>query len=218
MSGNRAFTVRQLCDYAIVYSDNIAAKMLKRVYGYHAFRDYAGSIGCPVTATYGLDLTTAREMCIGLNRALQFAEANPLGNEIIDSLRRSIYKSRIPAGLPAGVVVGNKTGDYSGYLNDAAVVFTGDVTYLLCVLSSGASGDGGHVEVSRNVYNAIAGRCCGGGHCETGTAAPGTSWYFAEGTTRRGFETYLCLANPAGRRRRPWSPPWTSTAGSWTSR
>jgi beta-lactamase class A len=196
MPTGRAFTVRQLCEYAIVYSDNVAAKMLKRVYGYHAFRDYAASIGCPVTGTYGLDLTTAREMCIGLNRVLQFAAANPLGQEVIDFLRRSIYKSRIPAGLPAGVEVGNKTGEYGAYLNDAAVVFEGDVTYLLCVLSSGASGDAGHVEVSRNVYNAIAGRCCGGGHCETGTTAPGTAWYFAEGTTRRGFETYLCLANP----------------------
>ncbi len=192
----RAFTVRQLCEYAIIYSDNVAAKMLKRVYGYHAFRDYARSIGCPVTATYSLDLTTAREMCIGLNRVLQFAAANPLGQEVIDFLCRSIYKSRIPAGLPAGVAVGNKTGEYGAYLNDAAVVFEGDVTYLLCVLSSGASGDSGHVEVSRNVYNAIACRCCGGGHCETGSTAPGTAWYFAEGTTRRGFETYLCLANP----------------------
>jgi len=35
-----------------------------------------------------------------------------------------------------------------------------------------------------------------GGHCTSGVAAPGTSWYFAEGTTRCGFETYLCLANP----------------------
>ncbi|MEW6554648.1 MAG: serine hydrolase [Actinomycetota bacterium] len=196
MSGDRAFTVRQLCDYAIVYSDNIAAKMLKRVYGYHAFRDYARSLGCVVTATYGLDLTTAREMCTGLDRLMRFAAADPLGQEIVGFLRRSIYKSRIPAGLPAGVDVGNKTGDYGGYLNDAAVVFEGDVTYFLCVLSSGASGDGGHVEVSRNVYEAIACGCCGGGHCETGTTAPGTAWYFAEGTTRPGFDTYLCLANP----------------------
>jgi poly-gamma-glutamate capsule biosynthesis protein CapA/YwtB (metallophosphatase superfamily) len=37
-----------------------------------------------------------------------------------------------------------------------------------------------------------------GGHC--GTALPGTStsWYFAEGTTRPGFDEWLCVLNPNG--------------------
>jgi beta-lactamase class A len=191
-----AFTTRQLCEYAIVYSDNIAAKMLKRVYGYHAFRDYARSLGCPVTGTYGPNMTTAREICTGLCRLLQFAEVNPLGEEVIDYLRRSIYKSRIPAGLPQEVAVGNKTGDYGAYLNDAAVIFLEETPYVLCILSSGASGDHGHVEVSRNAYDSLAHRCCGGGHCTSGSTQPATQWYFAEGTTRSGFETWLCLANP----------------------
>jgi hypothetical protein len=35
-----------------------------------------------------------------------------------------------------------------------------------------------------------------GGHCVTGAPAPGTDWYFAEGTTRDGFEEWICLQNP----------------------
>ena len=35
-----------------------------------------------------------------------------------------------------------------------------------------------------------------GGHNVMGATAPGTSWYFAEGTTRSGFEEWLTLANP----------------------
>ncbi len=35
-----------------------------------------------------------------------------------------------------------------------------------------------------------------GGHDVVGATAPSDLWYFAEGTTRTGFETWLCLANP----------------------
>jgi len=35
-----------------------------------------------------------------------------------------------------------------------------------------------------------------GGHAEHGAVEASPSWYFAEGTTRAGFETWLCVANP----------------------
>ncbi|MBN2025152.1 MAG: hypothetical protein JW854_00115, partial [Actinobacteria bacterium] len=37
-----------------------------------------------------------------------------------------------------------------------------------------------------------------GGHCVCGVAAPAEDWYFAEGTTREGFDEWLCLQNPQG--------------------
>ena len=35
-----------------------------------------------------------------------------------------------------------------------------------------------------------------GGHDVLGAAAPQAEWYFAEGCTRPGFDTWLCLQNP----------------------
>ncbi|MDY6795494.1 MAG: hypothetical protein SWK76_09500 [Actinomycetota bacterium] len=35
-----------------------------------------------------------------------------------------------------------------------------------------------------------------GGHDVVGANAPGDTWYFAEGTTRTGFEEWICLQNP----------------------
>jgi len=35
-----------------------------------------------------------------------------------------------------------------------------------------------------------------GGHCVMGSNSLDTQWYFAEGTTRSGFDTYICLQNP----------------------
>jgi hypothetical protein len=36
-----------------------------------------------------------------------------------------------------------------------------------------------------------------GGHDAMGAPYPKTDWYFAEGTTRTGFATYYCIANPS---------------------
>ena len=38
-----------------------------------------------------------------------------------------------------------------------------------------------------------------GGHAARGVVEPSGTWYFAEGTTRRGFHQWLCLQNPGGR-------------------
>ena len=190
-----AFTTRELCSYAIVYSDNVAARMLKRVYGYHAFRDYARSIGCPVAGTYNINSTTAREMGILLMRVLQFAQTDLLGQEVIAYLEEGTGRSGIPAGLPQGVKAGNKTGYYQGFVNDAAVVFLDDLTYILCVLSEGAPGFSVHAEASRLVYEDISRRYYPGG-----TAArsyqPSQQWFFAQASTAVPFETWLCLSNP----------------------
>jgi len=37
-----------------------------------------------------------------------------------------------------------------------------------------------------------------GGHATCGVRAPSDTWYFAEGTTRGGFQEWLCLQNPTG--------------------
>jgi hypothetical protein len=43
-----------------------------------------------------------------------------------------------------------------------------------------------------------------GGHTSGGAASPSPTWYFAEGTTRKGFQEWLCMQNP-------WDREVTST-------
>jgi len=191
------FTVRQLCRLAITHSDNVAANMLRRRFGYVPYRNYAASLGCPVSGrTDGRNQTTARELGVVLRRVLAFAAENPLGQEVIQFLKDDIYRTRIPAGVPSYVPVGNKTGDYAGYMNDMAIVFTEDTPYILVVLSYAASGDGGHARISSFTYGHVSSRLCTGGHCAPGLREPGKEWYFAEGYTGPGFHEWLCLENP----------------------
>jgi hypothetical protein len=51
------------------------------------------------------------------------------------------------------------------------------------------------VVAERPMYFNYQGTMSGGDNV-MGATAPGTSWYFAEGTTRPGFEEWLTLANP----------------------
>ncbi|MBU1670067.1 MAG: IPT/TIG domain-containing protein [Actinobacteria bacterium] len=37
-----------------------------------------------------------------------------------------------------------------------------------------------------------------GGHCNAGVSDPGTTFYFAEGTTRPDFDSFICLQDPGG--------------------
>ena len=45
-------------------------------------------------------------------------------------------------------------------------------------------------------YCGLAGNDLQGGHCVVGAKAAAKRWYFAEGTTRKGFEEWLCIQNP----------------------
>ena len=45
-------------------------------------------------------------------------------------------------------------------------------------------------------YQGLSQNNWSGGHCVLGTNSPAKEWYFAEGTTRNGFEEWLCLQNP----------------------
>ncbi len=214
-----SFTVRQLCRLTITHSDNAAATMLKRTYSYGAFRDYAASIGCPVTGTRdGRNMTTPRELGIMLRRIMDFASSNPLGEEILQFMKEGIYRSRIPAGIPPGVEVGNKTGDYGSYRNDSALVFTEDTPYILVILSSGAGGDVGHVRLSRYIYEHVASRICTGGHCLAGVEEVAKEWFFAEGYTGEGFHQWFCLQNPGDVSSRVSVEYFTQENGALTAR
>ncbi len=55
---------------------------------------------------------------------------------------------------------------------------------------------GGTVVAERALYYRYGAAGWAGGDCERGAPAAATHWSFAEGTTRAGFDTWLCVANP----------------------
>ena len=69
---------------------------------------------------------------------------------------------------------------------------SGDVGIKICSIN------GAGIAVERPVYFNYSGNI-DGGHNVLGAAEPRKEWYFAEGCTRQGFDTYLCIINPEKR-------------------
>lgn len=77
--------------------------------------------------------TSVRDCCT----YLKMASAGQLegASSVLGYMNQQQRRSKIPAGVPAGVTVGNKTGELSNVENDAAIIYGGSGTYVLCVMS-----------------------------------------------------------------------------------
>lgn len=83
--------------------------------------------------------TTARDtshFLVGLNAGLWFTK------EAKDAIMKDMQDQKYRAGIPAGCegcTVYNKTGEFSGYTHDAAIVKDGDSEYAVVIFSKGGS-------------------------------------------------------------------------------
>ncbi|MFL5356464.1 serine hydrolase [Archangium sp.] len=102
--------------------------------------------------------TTARDLATLLAAIEQGRAASPASTQAMRSiLLAQELNQEIPAGLPQGTPVAHKTGQISGVLHDAAIVYpSGRAPYILVVLTSGIPDEQVArtliVDVSRRVY------------------------------------------------------------------
>jgi beta-lactamase class A len=107
----------------------------------------------------GLNNTaTARDLATLLTAIEQGKAASPSSTKAMrDILLAQELNNEIPAGLPPGTRVAHKTGQISGVLHDAAIVYpSGRAPYVLVVLTSGIPDEKVArsliVDISRSVY------------------------------------------------------------------
>lgn len=82
--------------------------------------------------------TTARDLAVLLESLVSERAASPRScREMLAILEKQEFNEEIPAGLPPGTRVAHKTGDISGVLHDAAIVFppAGRPPFVLVVLT-----------------------------------------------------------------------------------
>ena len=84
------------------------------------------------------NLSTPREMA-RLSEAFERGEGLSAESRdaAIDILKRQTLNSRIPALLPFGVKAAHKTGSLRGVRNDVGIVYAGDTTYVIALMSKG---------------------------------------------------------------------------------
>jgi beta-lactamase class A len=146
-----AVSVRDLLEHMITRSSNLATNTLIGLVGAEKANATAHALGArDMQVLRGVEddkayaagrnnTTTARDLA-ALMAAIETGKAAARAST--DSMRavlsRQEFNDEIPAGLPAGTRVAHKTGQITGHLHDAAIVYPqGRGPYVLVVLTRG---------------------------------------------------------------------------------
>jgi len=155
------YTVRELIEFAITHSDNIATNMLLRRFGRANVFAYMNRLGGKVTLfdeeTVG---TTPREMATYM-RLLQSKSGlgdSRLRQFLLKTLSQTEFADRAAAGVPEGVRVAHKIGTLPGVVNDVAMVFGPEHTFVIACYSMGVDEETAPdviASVTQTVYQAL---------------------------------------------------------------
>jgi len=108
------------------------------------------------------DISTPNDFLLLLEKIQRGEGLSPSSRDaVIDILKRQKFGERIPALLPFGVTVAHKTGSIKGVRNDIGIVYAGDHTYGIALLSkrceSGQEATELLAKISKIVYDAFVG-------------------------------------------------------------
>lgn len=129
------YTLRQVADYSIRYSDNAAFVMLQRYLDRNGLVNYAQSLGCPGANEfqYTWPDITALDAAIWWADIYNFAKTSSYGAELYDVFLNATQPS-IKKGLNEEHPVAHKSGSMSYYFHDCGVVESED-PYILVLLT-----------------------------------------------------------------------------------
>lgn len=158
------YTIRKLCEFSIIYSDNIAANMLYRVVGKENLIKYLEELGG--FSTSDKINVSPYDMGIYIEELYRFYIDHPvLGGELIGYLSNTVYNNRIPAYLPENkeLDIAHKIGNLPklSTLHDVGIIFT-EQPYILCIMSKDIDyGDDGSdgckiiAQISKIIYDFV---------------------------------------------------------------
>lgn len=124
-------TVEEAVYLSIVYSDNIAKNMLKRI-GSKSYYEYIAEVVGENQEQEGNNYT-AKELGQVLKKLYYNEEENPYYDKIIEYMKETEFHSRLDKYLPYDQVA-HKIGSYYRYYHDMGIVY-GRENYVLVVLT-----------------------------------------------------------------------------------
>ena len=139
-SGALGTTVDGCMQTMIINSDNSCPEHWLSVYGYSAVNGFVNALGYGNVFSSGLASTTAndlKKLLINLYYASGSGFSSPNAGKLIGLMSSQRFRQGVPAG--SGGAVANKVGFLNGYLNDAAIVYHPQGTYVIVVMTNNQS-------------------------------------------------------------------------------
>lgn len=124
----------------IVHSDNACAESFGGKLGWTNIQNQMRGLSLAnTTFSSDNDTSTANDEALYLQKLEQktIGLSDDSRAKLLDVMKRQVYRSGIPAGVSG--TVADKVGFLDGYLNDAAIVYDQDETYILVIMSQGSS-------------------------------------------------------------------------------
>ncbi|MEH7111201.1 serine hydrolase [Neobacillus niacini] len=134
-----SYTIEDLVEKAMVYSDNIAFIMLKERVGQNHFIAFMKSLGATNAYPGGQNVTSASDLILYANEAYHFSQVSENGEKLLDYLENTIYNTTIPKGIP-NKKIAHKVGMIPKDLiyNDVGIVSDAE-PFALAVTTRGIS-------------------------------------------------------------------------------
>lgn len=127
-----SLTVDDAIYLSIVYSDNIAKNMLKRIAITNNY-DYISNTVGDTAGEEGENKYTARQLGDILKKLYYNEENNPYYNDIIEYMKETVFHERLDKYLPYEDVA-HKIGSYYRYYHDMGIIY-GNQNYALVIMT-----------------------------------------------------------------------------------
>ena len=129
------FTVGELIEYSIRYSDNQAHRLLYETFGIEGYNKYVanfGSGGLPMDEEYEWSRVTPKKLSRVMLEIHRYSAENSI---LIDHLKNTAFNSQIPAGTKYETAhkYGSNCGT-DGY-HDTAIVYAPERAYVLTIMT-----------------------------------------------------------------------------------
>jgi beta-lactamase class A len=144
--------IKELSDYSIRYSDNIAINMLLRRVGNKNRYAYIEKITGHPLVLKG-NYTTPMDSFKILERLYLNPDKNEYYSGLIENMKKTEYHDRIDKYIPQEIVA-HKIGNYAEYVNDMAIVYD-EEPYMLAVFTKNMPEAAENIaQVSKMIYEA----------------------------------------------------------------
>lgn len=134
------YTYQQCITRMIQYSDNACAEAIAARIGWYKLQSQIEASGYSATNVIQIGVKgNAQETATVLKKIYRGEDFSQSARSLaLEAMKLQKFNEGIPKAC-SGCTVYNKTGDFAGYLSDAAIVETGNKAYLLVIISKGGT-------------------------------------------------------------------------------